>query len=182
MSAGIAPRVFSTAPAAARPHRVSVSRLELRSRWSIEAVPQRKEFEGFSYEHYGLKTLETEVYRGFVFVRLKSRLPASLRCWLPTPMSWLVSTRRASATRARRLAVRDVNWKMSRIIIPMPCTFRWRTPVLADCRPKLRRRSAALGRQDVGPPADAPSSQPSERNVSGILPRVPHLPDARQRL
>ena len=42
----------------------------------LAAVPHRKEFADFSLAQYGLKPLETEIYKGFVFVRLKPGLPS----------------------------------------------------------------------------------------------------------
>src|SRR5579872_7277650 len=42
----------------------------------LTAVPHRKEFVDFSLDQYGLKPLDTEIYMGFVFVRLKQGLPS----------------------------------------------------------------------------------------------------------
>src|ERR1700680_3535760 len=42
----------------------------------LTAIPQRKEFDDFSPGRYGLRPVETEIYKGFVFVRLKPGLPS----------------------------------------------------------------------------------------------------------
>src|SRR5277367_5001703 len=38
----------------------------------LTTVPLLEEFAGLSLDRYGLKPVETEIYKGFVFVRLKS--------------------------------------------------------------------------------------------------------------
>src|SRR5271170_217488 len=49
----------------------------------LNAVPRRKEFADFSPAAYGLKPVESEIYRGFIFARLKPGLPSVAQMLAP---------------------------------------------------------------------------------------------------
>ena len=53
----------------------------------LTAVPHRKEFVEFALDRYGLKPVETEIYKGFVFVRLKPGLPRVAEMLFASPCS-----------------------------------------------------------------------------------------------
>ena len=50
---------------------------------ALVAVPHRKEFVDFAPEHYGLKPLEIEIYKGFIFVRLQPGIPSVADMFAP---------------------------------------------------------------------------------------------------
>jgi phenylpropionate dioxygenase-like ring-hydroxylating dioxygenase large terminal subunit len=150
----------------------------------LTAIPQRQEFAAFSHERHGLNTLETEIYRGFVFVRLKSGLPSVAEMLAPYAGE-LDCYRLEELQPLGRVSfrVREVNWKN--------VTDNYSDAMhIGVAHPGLTR----LFGQSYGIEArhwvdkmwgelrDAPSSQPSERMYQAILPRVPHLPDSHQRL
>lgn len=150
----------------------------------LTAVPQRREFAEFSNEHYGLKTLETEVYRGFVFVRLKSGLPSVAEMFAPYADE-LALYRLEDLQPLGRVTfrIREVNWKN----VTDNYADAMHIPVAHPGLTRLFGQSYGIEAQPWvdkmwGNLRDAPSSQPSERLYQAILPRVPHLPDARQRL
>src|ERR1700736_705280 len=49
----------------------------------LTVVTHRKEFSNFSLDQYGLKPVDTEIYKGFIFVRLKSGLPRVAEMFAP---------------------------------------------------------------------------------------------------
>jgi carnitine monooxygenase subunit len=150
----------------------------------LAAVPQRKEFAEFSSERYGLKTLETEVYRGFVFVRLKSGLPSVAQMLAPYADE-LASLRLEELQPLGRVTfrVRDVNWKN----VTDNYSDAMHIPVAHPGLTRLFGQSYGIDSQHWvdkmwGHLRETPSSQPSERMYQAILPRVPHLAEERQRL
>src|SRR6202011_202439 len=42
----------------------------------LTAIPHRKEFDDFSPDNLGLRAVDSEIYKGFIFVRLRSGLPS----------------------------------------------------------------------------------------------------------
>src|SRR5260221_791458 len=147
-------------------------------------IPHRKEFVDFSPDQYGLKTIESEIYKGFVFVRLKPGLP-SVADMLAPYESELAAYRLEELQPMGRvtLRTRHVNWKN--------VTDNYSDGMhISVAHPGLTR----LFGQSYGIEAqtwvdkmwgflrDIPSSQRSERMYQTILPHSAHLPDERQRL
>jgi carnitine monooxygenase subunit len=150
----------------------------------LTTIPHRKEFIDFSPDQYGLKTIESEIYKGFVFVRLKPGLP-SVADMLAPYESELAAYRLEELQPMGRvtLRTRHVNWKN--------VTDNYSDGMhITVAHPGLTR----LFGQSYGIEAqawvdkmwgflrDIPSSQRSERMYQTILPRSAHLPDERQRL
>jgi phenylpropionate dioxygenase-like ring-hydroxylating dioxygenase large terminal subunit len=151
---------------------------------ALAAVPHRKEFVDFAAEQYALKPLEIEIYKGFIFVRLQPGLPSVAEMLAPYEQE-LACYRFEELKPLGRVTmrVRNVNWKN--------VTDNYSDAMhIAVAHPGLSR----LFGQSYGIEAeqwvdkmwghlrDTPSSQPSERLYQAMLPRVPHLPEERQRL
>jgi phenylpropionate dioxygenase-like ring-hydroxylating dioxygenase large terminal subunit len=150
----------------------------------LTAVPLRKEFEDFSPERYGLKPVETEIYRGFIFVRLQPGLPGVAD--MLAPYADEIAAYRLEELQPlgrETLRTRWVNWKNvtdnysdgMHINVAHPGLSRlFGQSYAIEAQPWVDRMSGHL--------RDAPSSQRSERMYQAVLPRAPHLPDDRQRL
>ena len=150
----------------------------------LAAVPHRKEFADFSPDLYALKPVETEVYKGFVFVRLKPGLP-SVADMLAPYESELAAYRLEELQPIGRvtLRTRHVNWKNvtdnysdgMHITVAHPGLTRlFGQSYGIEAQPWVDKMSGYL--------RDVPSSQLSERMYQATLPRSPHLADERQRL
>jgi carnitine monooxygenase subunit len=151
---------------------------------TLTAVPHRKEFADFPLDRFALKPLETEVYKGFIFVRLQSGLPGVAHMLAPYADELALYRLEELQPLGRvTLRVRHVNWKN--------VTDNYSDAMhIAVAHPGLSR----LFGQSYGVEAqhwvdkmwghlrDAPSSQLSERMYQTVLPRALHLPDERQRL
>jgi phenylpropionate dioxygenase-like ring-hydroxylating dioxygenase large terminal subunit len=150
----------------------------------LTAVPHRKEFADFALDQYGLKPVETEIYKGFVFVRLKPGLPSVAQMLAPYETE-LAAYRLEELQPIGRvtLRTRHVNWKN--------VTDNYSDAMhITVAHPGLTR----LFGQSYGVEAeswvdkmwgylrDVPSSQLSERLYQTVLPNSPHLPADRQRL
>ena len=151
---------------------------------SLTAVPHRKEFADFQLDRFGLKPLESEVYKGFIFVRLQSGLPGVAHMLAPYADE-LASYRLEELQPLGRvtLRVRHVNWKN--------VTDNYSDAMhIAVAHPGLSRLFGQTYGVEAQPWVDkmwghlrdAPSSQLSERMYQTILPKAAHLPDDRQRL
>ncbi|MDB6085039.1 MAG: aromatic ring-hydroxylating dioxygenase subunit alpha [Gammaproteobacteria bacterium] len=150
----------------------------------LTAVPHRKEFDDLSTDDYGLKPVETEIYKGFVFVRLTPGLPSVAEMLAPYE-SELTAYRLEELQPMGRvtLRTRHVNWKNvtdnysdgMHITIAHPGLTRlFGHGYGIEAQPWVDKMWGFL--------RDAPSSQRSERMYQSVLPRAPHLPDDRQRL
>jgi phenylpropionate dioxygenase-like ring-hydroxylating dioxygenase large terminal subunit len=150
----------------------------------LTAVTHRKEFADFALEQYGLKPVETEIYKGFIFVRLKPGLPGVADMLAPYEAE-LAAYRLEELQPLGRvtLRTRHVNWKN--------VTDNYSDAMhISVAHPGLTR----LFGQSYGVEAqhwvdkmwgylrDVPSSQLSERLYQAVLPNSPHLPPDRQRL
>jgi phenylpropionate dioxygenase-like ring-hydroxylating dioxygenase large terminal subunit len=150
----------------------------------LAAVPQRQEFAAFTNERYGLKPLEIEVYRGFVFVRLKSGLPSVAEMLAPYAAELALYRLEELQPLGRvTFRLREVNWKN----VTDNYADAMHIPVAHPGLTRLFGQSYGIEAQHWidkmwGRLRDAPSSQPSERMYQAILPRVSFLPDSRQRL
>jgi phenylpropionate dioxygenase-like ring-hydroxylating dioxygenase large terminal subunit len=150
----------------------------------LSNVTHRKEFADFSPEHYSLKPVETEIYKGFVFVRLKPGLPRVAEMLAPYD-SELAAYRLEELKPLGRvtLRTRHVNWKN----VTDNYSDAMHIPVAHPGLTRLFGQSYGVEAQPWvdkmwGHLRDVPSSQLSERLYQKVLPRSPHLPDDRQRL
>ncbi len=158
--------------------------------WSYEldgrlsAVPHRKEFNDFPLDQYGLKPVETEIYKGFILVRLKSGLPGVAEMLAPYEEE-LAAYRLEELQPIGRvtLRTRHVNWKNvtdnysdgMHINVAHPGLTRlFGQSYGIEAKPWVDKMFGYL--------RDVPSSQLSERMYQAVLPHAPHLPEDRQRL
>jgi phenylpropionate dioxygenase-like ring-hydroxylating dioxygenase large terminal subunit len=150
----------------------------------LTAIPHRKEFADFAPEHLGLKPLETEIYKGFVFVRLQPGLPGVAEMLAPYEGE-LAAYRLEELQPMGRMTLRTrhVNWKNvtdnysdgMHITVAHPGLTRlFGQSYGIEARPWVDKMWGYL--------RDTPSSQRSERMYQAVLPRSSHLPDERQRL
>ena len=136
---------------------------------ALVAVPHRKEFVDFATEHYGLKPLEIEIYKGFVFVRLQPGTPSVAEMLAPYEKE-LACYRLEELEPLGRvtLRLRQVNWKnvtdnysdAMHIAVAHPWT-------VAIVRPIIRNRGGAVGGQDVGTPSRRALGAAIGAHVSG---------------
>jgi phenylpropionate dioxygenase-like ring-hydroxylating dioxygenase large terminal subunit len=150
----------------------------------LSAVPHRKEFKDFSLDHYGLKPVESEIYKGFIFVRLEPGTPRV--CDMLAPYEAELAAYRLEELQPLgrvTLRTRHVNWKNvtdnysdgMHITVAHPGLTRlFGQSYGVEAQPWVDKMFGYL--------RDAPSSQRTERMYQTILPTVPHLPDERQRL
>ena len=150
----------------------------------LTAVPHRKEFADFALDQYGLKPVESEIYKGFVFVRLKAGLPSVAEMLAPYEAE-LAAYRLEELQPMGRvtLRTRQVNWKnvtdnysdAMHITVAHPGLTRlFGQSYGVEAQPWVDKMWGYL--------RDVPSSQLSERMYQAVLPNSPHLPDDRQRL
>ena len=151
---------------------------------SLTAVPHRKEFVDFSLDRYGLKPLETEIYKGFIFVRLQSGLPSVAEMLAPYSheLAWYRLEELKPLGRVT-LRIRHVNWKN----VTDNYSDAMHITVAHPGLTRLFGQSYGIESQPwvdkmFGYLRDVPSSQLSERMYQTLLPRSAHLPEDRQRL
>jgi carnitine monooxygenase subunit len=150
----------------------------------LTAISHRKEFADFTLDQYGLKPVETEIYKGFVFVRLKPGLPGVAEMLAPYE-SELAAYRLEELEPLGRVSLRTryVNWKN----VTDNYSDAMHITVAHPGLTRLFGQSYGLEAQPWvdkmwGYLRDVPSSQLSERLYQRLLPKSPHLPDERQRL
>jgi carnitine monooxygenase subunit len=150
----------------------------------LVTVPNRKDFGDFSLDQYGLKPLDTEVYHGFIFVRLKSGLP-SVKEMLAPYEGELACYRLEELQPLGRvtLRTRNVNWKN----VTDNYSDAMHIPVAHPGLTRLFGQSYGVEAKTWvdkmwGFMRDTPSAAPSERMYQSLLPRNAHLPEDRQRL
>jgi carnitine monooxygenase subunit len=150
----------------------------------LVGVPQRGEFADFSLDRYGLKPVETEIYKGFIFARMKPGLPSVAEMLAPYEdelalyrLDELMPLGRVTMRR------RQVNWKN--------VTDNYSDGMhISVAHPGLSRLfGQSYGVESKhwvdkmwGQLRNTASSQLSERMYQALLPKSPHLPDDRQRL
>jgi phenylpropionate dioxygenase-like ring-hydroxylating dioxygenase large terminal subunit len=150
----------------------------------LTAVTHRKEFADFALDRYGLKPVETELYKGFIFVRLKPGLPSVAEMLAPYEAE-LAAYRFEELKPVGRvtLRTRHVNWKN----VTDNYSDAMHITVAHPGLTRLFGQSYGVAAQPWvdkmwGYLRDVPSSQLSERLYQAVLPNSPHLPDDRQRL
>jgi phenylpropionate dioxygenase-like ring-hydroxylating dioxygenase large terminal subunit len=151
---------------------------------TLAAVPHRKEFADFSLQQFGLKPLETEVYKGFIFVRLRPGLPSVAEMLAPYQNELALYRLEELVPLGRvTLRLRHVNWKnvtdnysdAMHISVAHPGLSRlFGQTYGVEAKPWVDKMWGHL--------RDAPSSQLSERMYQSVLPKSPNLPPDRQRL
>jgi phenylpropionate dioxygenase-like ring-hydroxylating dioxygenase large terminal subunit len=150
----------------------------------LVAVPHRKEFADFALGQYGLKPIETEIYKGFVFVRLKPGLPSVAEMLAPYETELKAYRLEELQPMGRvTLRTRHVNWKN----VTDNYSDAMHITVAHPGLTRLFGRSYGVEAQVWvdkmwGHLRDVPSSQLSERLYQAILPASTHLPEDRQRL
>jgi phenylpropionate dioxygenase-like ring-hydroxylating dioxygenase large terminal subunit len=150
----------------------------------LRAVPQRRDFAEFAQGQYGLKAVETEIYQGFIFVRLQPGLP-SVADMLAPYAEELADHRLEELKPLGRVTLRTrrVNWKnvtdnysdAMHITVAHPGLTRlFGQSYGVESKPWVDKMWGRL--------RDTPSAQRSERMYQAVLPDAPHLPRERQRL
>jgi carnitine monooxygenase subunit len=150
----------------------------------LVAVPQRDNFPGLDTTQHGLKTLEHEVYMGFVFVRFAPGLPSVREMAAPYEHE-MAAYRFEELVPLGRVSLRprSVNWKNVadnysdglHINVAHPGLTRlFGKGYGIEARPWVDKMWGVL--------RDTPSSNWSERMYQNILPPVAGLPPERQRL
>jgi len=150
----------------------------------LAAVPYGREFRAISTHDYGLKPVETEIYRGFVFVRLQRGLPSVADMLAPYEHE-LAAYRLEELQPLGRvtLRTRHVNWKNvtdnysdgMHINVAHPGLTRlFGQSYRIEAQPWVDKMSGRL--------RDIPSSQRSERMYQAVLPRAPQLAEEHQRM
>jgi phenylpropionate dioxygenase-like ring-hydroxylating dioxygenase large terminal subunit len=151
---------------------------------TLAAVPHRREFVDFSTSQYGLKPVEAEIYKGFVFVRLLPGLPGVAQMLAPYEDE-LACYRLEELEPLGRLTsrLRQVNWKNVTDNYSDGMHISVAHPGLSRLFGQTYGIEAGTWVDKMwGHLRDAPSSQLSERMYQSVLPRAPHLPEERQRL
>jgi phenylpropionate dioxygenase-like ring-hydroxylating dioxygenase large terminal subunit len=147
-------------------------------------VPQRSDFTGLERERHGLMPLEQEIFMGFVFVRFAPGLP-SVREMTAPYHDELAAYRLEDLVPQGRVTLRPraVNWKnvgdnyCDGLHIPVAhpgLTRLFGASYGIEAHPGIDKMWGRL--------RDIPSSNWSEQRYQTLLPRVPHLPDDRQRV
>jgi len=150
----------------------------------LSAVPLRKDFADFSLDQFGLKPIETEVYKGFIFVRLKTGLPSVAEMLAPYEQELAAYRLEELAPLGRvTLRTRRVNWKN----VTDNYSDAMHIPVAHPGLTRLFGQSYGVEAKPWvdkmwGQLRDAPSLELSERMYQAVLPETPHLPRERQRL
>jgi carnitine monooxygenase subunit len=150
----------------------------------LTAVPHRKEFSEFSLDKFSLKPVETEIYKGFIFVRLQPGLPSVAEMLAPYEDELAAYKLEELVPMGRvTLRTRHVNWKnvtdnysdAMHITVAHPGLTRlFGQSYGVEAQPWVDKMWGYL--------RDVPSSQRSERMYQSVLPHSPHLPEDRQRL
>lgn len=151
---------------------------------ALSAVPHRKEFMNFSLGDFGLKPVETEVYKGFVFVRLKPGLPGVAEMLAPYQNELALYRLEELRPLGRvTMRLRHVNWKNVTDNYSDAMHIAVAHPGLSRLFGQTYGVEAELWVDKMwGHLRDTPSSQLSERMYQAVLPKSPHLPADRQRL
>jgi phenylpropionate dioxygenase-like ring-hydroxylating dioxygenase large terminal subunit len=150
----------------------------------LSSVPHRREFVDFSLDDFGLKAVETEVYKGFVFVRLSPGLPSVADMLAPYQDELALYRLEELKPMGRvTMRVRHVNWKNVTDNYSDAMHIAVAHPGLSRLFGQTYGVEAELWVDKMwGHLRDTPSSQLSERMYQTVLPKSPHLPENRQRL
>jgi phenylpropionate dioxygenase-like ring-hydroxylating dioxygenase large terminal subunit len=153
-------------------------------RGNLAGVPFRETFIGLDPAAHGLKPVEMEIYRGFVFVRLASGLPSVAEMMAPYDGE-LAAYRMEDMQPLGRVTLRPraVNWKIIADNYSDALHINVAHPGLTRLFGKGYGIEASEWVHKMwGELRDAPSASVSERLYQRYLPPVGHLPPERQRL
>jgi carnitine monooxygenase subunit len=149
----------------------------------LSGVPNKGDYSGLDMGSLGLITVQSEIWQGFIFIRLFGEGPGVAE--MMAPYEDMVAPYRFPEMRAFgrvTLRPRAVNWKN----VADNYSDGLHIPVAHPGLTRLFGRgygieaSAHVDRM-WGDLVNRPSANPSERAYQHFLPRVDHLPDAEQR-
>jgi phenylpropionate dioxygenase-like ring-hydroxylating dioxygenase large terminal subunit len=151
----------------------------------LTGVPMKRDYPALRLEDNGLAPVEVEVWRGFVFVRLRDDGGPSVAEMI-APYDHEIAPYRFEEMRRLsdvRLRERAVNWKN----VGDNYSDNLHIPVAHDGLTRLFGKSYAIEAKPFvdkmsGQLVDRPSDDRWERFYQTHLPRVDHLPEANQRL
>jgi len=150
----------------------------------LTGVPRRTGYPGLDPAGHGLAPVETETWRGFIFIRLAGGGPSVAE--MMQPYEERVEPYRFEQLQALgrvTLRPRPVNWKN----VADNYSDGLHIPVAHPGLTRLFGQGYGVEAEEHvdrmwGALLDRPSSNPSERLYQQLLPPVPHLPDEAQRL
>jgi len=149
----------------------------------LSGVPQKSDYPGLDTSRHGLTPVDIEIWRGFIFVRLKGDGPSVAA--MMAPYDDQVEPYRFEDLRALgrvTLRPRAVNWKN----VADNYSDGLHIPVAHPGLTRLFGRSYGVEAEEEvdrmwGDLVERPSANWSERLYQKLLPTVPHLPDANQK-
>ncbi|MEO0061607.1 MAG: hypothetical protein RLZZ08_167 [Pseudomonadota bacterium] len=149
----------------------------------LTGVPDSASYPGLDKGQHGLAPVALEIWRGFIFVRLKDEGPSVAQ--MMAPYEAQVEPYRFEDLRALgrvTMRPRDVNWKN----IGDNYSDGLHIPVAHPGLTRLFGKSYGVEATEHvdrmwGELVDRPSANWSERAYQNVLPQVPHLPADRQR-
>ncbi len=149
----------------------------------LSGVPNRSDYAGLDLATHGLNSVESEIWQGFIFIRLEGDGPSIAE--MMAPYAAMIAPYRFPEMRAFgrvTLRPRAVNWKN----VADNYSDALHIPVAHPGLTRLFGRSygieaAAHVDRMWGDMVDRPSANLSERAYQKYLPRADHLPDALQR-
>jgi len=153
-------------------------------RGNLAGVPFRDTFVGLDPATLGLEPVESEIYRGFIFVRLAGSGPSVAEMMKPYEQE-IAAYRMEDLVPLGRVTLRPraVNWKQIADNYSDSLHINVAHPGLT----RLFGRGYGIEAREWvdkmwGTLREEPSSNLSERAYQAYLPKVPHLSDDRQRL
>lgn len=151
----------------------------------LSGVPMRRDYPTLKLEDNGLARVDLEIWNGFVFVRLTDNGGPSVAAMMAPYMPEIAPYRFEDLRTISdvRLRPRAVNWKN----VGDNYSDNLHIPVAHDGLSRIFANSYAIEAQRFvdkmsGRLVDKPSANFWERFYQAHLPRVPHLPEANQRL
>ena len=150
---------------------------------TLTGVPDSASYPGLDKSRHGLVPVSMEVWRGFIFVRLKDEGPSVAA--MMAPYEAMIEPYRFEQLKALgrvTLRERPVNWKN----IGDNYSDGLHIPVAHPGLTRLFGKSYGIEAEEHvdrmwGDMQDRPSANWSERAYQNLLPPVPHLPEAGQR-
>lgn len=151
----------------------------------LAGVPGKSEYPGLDMGAHGLVAVETEIWEGFVFIRLQDDGGPTV-AEMMAPYAEMVAPYRFAELEAIgrvTLRPRTVNWKN----VADNYSDGLHIPVAHPGLTRLFGKGYGVEAEDHvdrmwGALIDRPSNNPSERMYQHLLPPVPHLPESHQRL
>ncbi len=150
----------------------------------LAGVPFRETFPGLDLAEHGLKPVETEIFQGFIFIRLEPGVPSVAEMMAPFAHEFAPYRVEEMQPLGRvTLRPRKINWKNIADNYSDGLHINVAHPGLTRLFGKGYGIDASEWVDKMwGALRDQPSSNRSERMYQHILPPVPHLPPERQRL